>query len=113
MSRRRAAAPVGLLGLIGLIALVAPALSCGGVVKAEVVDVCVDEPERCPACARDDDCSFQGNACTEVVVCAHDDAGLVFVELGCSEALERRWPDDEACACVDQVCQSGLVGDDW
>jgi hypothetical protein len=104
---RRAAAALALVALAGL------DLTCGGgLVKAEVVDSCVDDPELCPSCESDADCGFQGNACTDVVACAHHDAGLVFTEIGCSEALERRWPDDEACACVDQVCQSGL-GDDW
>lgn len=99
---RRFAAILATLTLCGL------HLTCGGFVEAEVRDVCVEDPDLCPPCAADSECVFQGNACTDYVACAHPDAGLAFVEIGCSEALERRWPEDEACACVDQVCQSGL-----
>ncbi|MCB9568979.1 MAG: hypothetical protein H6710_17480 [Myxococcales bacterium] len=94
------------------LALVAPLITCGGLQKASVDDPCVDDPELCPPCASDDECVFQGNACTDYVACAHVNAELAFVQIGCSEALERRWPDDEACLCVESVCQSGL-GDDW
>ncbi|HGG57881.1 MAG TPA: hypothetical protein ENK31_08820 [Nannocystis exedens] len=100
-----------LASLVVLCALAALSLTCGGLVEAEVDDYCLENPDACPACASDDACVFMGNACTDQVVCAHVDTDLVFVQIGCSEAQERRWPQDEACACVEQVCQSGLDGD--
>jgi len=102
----RPTALVVLMVLMGLLGL-----TCGGINRAEVDDVCLGDDDTCPACASDDDCVFMGNPCTDYVACAHGDAELSFVELGCSEALERRWPDPEECACIDQVCQSGLDND--
>lgn len=75
--------------------------------RATVVDACLEDPELCPACEGDEDCGFSGNPCTDTVYCAHDAAELAVVQIGCSEALERRWPPDEDCACVDAICQSG------
>jgi len=97
--------------LFALFVLGAANLTCGGLVEAEVDDYCLGNPDACPACASDDACVFMGNACTDDVACAHVDADLAFVQIGCSEAQERRWPKDETCACVEQVCQSGLDED--
>ena len=95
--------------ILATLTLGALQLTCGGgLIEAEVHDVCVEDPDLCPPCTADSECVFQGNSCTDYVACAHPDADLAFVQIGCSEALERRWPENEACACVDQVCQSGL-----
>ncbi len=90
-----------------LLALVA----CQG--QAEVVDICDTVSEDtvdtgiyavCQPCKSDSDCAFQGNSCTETTYCAHVDASIAVVEIGCSKALEYKWPDDEDCLCVDQEC---------
>lgn len=78
-------------------------LACRG--QATVQEPCVDDPTRCPACDVDAECVFQGNSCYDTVDCAHVGAGLAYAQLGCSEALEYRWPDDADCACIESVCQ--------
>ena len=75
-----------------------------GCPRAEVVDYCTEED--CPPCARDAECVFTGNACTDTVYCAHEDSEIAVVQIGCSKAQERRWPDPSACVCADTVCQS-------
>jgi hypothetical protein len=72
---------------------------------ATVYEPCVDDPGSCPACAGDEDCSFQGNDCTESVYCAHLDAGLTFIEIGCLESAVYSWPPDDECRCVEAVCR--------
>lgn len=73
---------------------------------AEVTEPCLDDPELCPPCSSDDECSLQGNPCLETVACAHEDAGLAFVQIGCSKGTEYAWPEPEVCQCVDEVCQA-------
>ena len=74
---------------------------------AEVVVAC-DEPTAdtgsCRPCEDDQDCGFSGNPCTETVYCAHVDTPIAVIEIGCSAALEHRWPDDQQCACVSGAC---------
>ncbi len=94
------------LPLVALIVVGGLSVTCGGIVRAEVEDVCLDDDDTCPVCESDDECVFMGNPCTDYVACAHTDAELAFVDIGCSEALERRWPEPEECGCVQQVCQS-------
>lgn len=77
-----------------------------GCPRATVVDACVEDPALCPACEGDLDCAFTGNPCTDTVYCAHVDAPISVIQIGCSPALERRWPPDEDCACIDAVCRS-------
>jgi hypothetical protein len=72
---------------------------------ATVYEPCVDDPGACPACAGHDECSFQGNDCTDAVYCAHVESGLSFIEIGCVEASEYSWPPDEECRCIDGVCR--------
>lgn len=74
--------------------------------EAEVHDYCLDHPGECEPCQADDHCRFTGNPCTDAVYCAREGTPIAVVDIGCSEALERRWPDDDECVCVDQVCQS-------
>ena len=84
--------------------------------RAEVVDVCDrDDPadpadtgigQTCLPCASDAECVFQGNPCLETVACANVDDWLAFASLGCSAALERRWPSDDECACIDAECHA-------
>ena len=83
--------------------LVVGPLSCK---RAAIVDACLEDPDLCPACASDDDCAFGGNACTETVYCAHVDAEIAVVMIGCSPAMEYAWPSDEDCVCSASVCQS-------
>lgn len=71
--------------------------------RAEPVDACDVDSAACLACASDDECAWGGNPCTDTVYCAHVDASVSVVQIGCSEALERRWPAPEDCAC-DDVC---------
>lgn len=73
---------------------------------AEVQNPCLDDPGLCPACSSDADCSLQGNPCLETVHCAHRDAGLMTIDIGCSEALEYSWPPDDECRCVESACQA-------
>jgi hypothetical protein len=72
-----------------------------------VIVACEDPPidtGSCRPCAGDGDCAFSGNPCTATVYCAHVDTPIAVIDLGCSAALERRWPDDERCACVAGAC---------
>lgn len=87
-----------LLALAPLLATCAP--------RADVVDYCLENPGECAPCSADDECSFTGNPCLDTVYCAREGTPIAVAELGCSAALERRWPDDGACVCVDQICQS-------
>ncbi|MCB9796428.1 MAG: hypothetical protein H6741_27340 [Alphaproteobacteria bacterium] len=73
---------------------------------AEVRDPCVEDPALCPACEADDECVFQGNPCLETVDCAHREAGLAYIQIGCSPAQEKRWPADDQCVCEASVCRS-------
>lgn len=75
---------------------------------AEVVSWCDEHPGECAACASDDDCKYSGNPCTETVYCAHRDAGISVVEIGCDSALEYAWPDPSTCQCDASVCRSEL-----
>lgn len=72
---------------------------------ATPIDACDLGEEYCPSCSSDAECSWGGNACTESVYCGHQDAGVAVVQIGCSKALEYRWPDAAACGCVEGVCQ--------
>lgn len=83
-----------------LVVLLAPACRV-----ADVFEPCVDDPGSCPACAGDDDCAFQGNDCTDSVACAHVEAGLAFIDIGCLEGSEYAWPPDDECRCVEAVCR--------
>ena len=73
---------------------------------ATVQDLCVEQPELCPACAEDTECVYGGNNCYETVDCLHQDAEVAYPDLGCSDALTYRWPDPETCGCVEGVCRS-------
>lgn len=73
---------------------------------AEVSNYCVTSPEECPDCDDDSDCGFTGNPCTDFVYCAHRDAEVITVSIGCSAAQERSWPDDDECRCVLGVCRA-------
>src|SRR5690349_18192428 len=84
-------------------------------VRAEVEDACpeggLDDPAVdaavCFPCERDNECLLAGNSCTDSVLCAHEDEEHVFIEIGCSAAMERRWPAAETCACAkdEGVCR--------
>jgi len=87
-------------------------MGCQG--QADVVSICetTDEETRdtgefgvCHPCESDSDCVFTGNACTETVFCANRDDSIAVIEIGCSKALEYKWPDDEDCLCVDSECR--------
>ena len=75
--------------------------------QAELVDACLEDPALCPACERDADCVLSGHPCLETVDCAHRDAELSTIQIGCSAALEYARPPPESCACVETVWQSG------
>lgn len=81
------------------------ALLLGGCRSAEVVNHCLKADGNCSPCASSADCVFSGNSCTETVFCAHKDAPITVIDIGCSEQLEYSWPDPEECACVNSVCQ--------
>jgi hypothetical protein len=74
--------------------------------RAEIVDYCVENPGECAPCTADDQCSFTGNPCLDAVYCAREGTAIAVADLGCSAALERRWPEDEACVCAAQRCES-------
>ncbi len=76
---------------------------------ATVVDACAADPARCLACERDADCAFGGNPCTDTVYCAHRDAEIAVIEIGCDAAIEYAWPDDAACTCAGEVAGVGAV----
>jgi hypothetical protein len=77
--------------------------ACKG--RAEVVNHCDTASSTCSPCASDADCAFTGNACTETVYCAHRDASIVVITIGCDPAAEYSWPDDDECACVAATCR--------
>ena len=72
---------------------------------AELVDLCGGEDTGlCPPCASDDDCVVTGNPCLDTAYCVHRDAPFGVIEIGCSRAMEHRWPPDDRCRCVDGAC---------
>lgn len=89
---RRLATTTAALMLLGL-----SFAACRG--QATVVNACDQNADLCLPCTSDADCGFTGNPCTETVLCAHRDAAIATIELGCDEALEYAWPDDDECQC--------------
>ena len=87
---------------LALTMVVAPACTKA----ATPVDYCLEDPDNCPACAADADCSWSGNSCYDTVYCVSEGTELAHPMLGCSPALEHPWPEPEACACVDEVCRT-------
>lgn len=73
---------------------------------AEVVDVCVEDPEACAGCTEDEQCLLGGNPCLETVYCGQEGSMPAVIEIGCSEALEYAWPPKETCGCVEGTCRS-------
>lgn len=72
---------------------------------ATPVDACDLDPANCLPCSRDADCGYSGNPCLETVYCAHKDAQIAVIEIGCSSALEYAWPDEASCRCVENACK--------
>jgi hypothetical protein len=97
---------IGEMGVLRLDTITA--LLCGLLTScaAEVSNYCVSNPEECPECENDSDCVFTGNPCTDYVYCAHREVEVIVVSIGCSEAQERRWPDDDECRCIGGVCRA-------
>ncbi len=85
-----------------LLALGCPAFTLSG--AATVIDACAADPEWCITCDDAADCAFTGNPCTETVYCAHADAQIPVIQIGCDPAVEYTWPDPESCACVAGAC---------
>ena len=71
---------------------------------ASVVDACDLDDSLCLSCASDAACGYTGNACTDTVYCAHQDAEITVVEIGCDPAVEYAWPADDTCRCVASAC---------
>lgn len=94
----------------GLLALgLAGGLLLGGAgcrQAATPVDYCLEDTGNCPSCASEADCHWSGNSCYDTVYCVSSGTNLAHPDLGCSAALEHRWPEPEACACVDSVCRT-------
>jgi hypothetical protein len=74
---------------------------------ATVVDACASDPEWCPTCADAADCAYTGNPCTATVYCAHVDAPIAVIQIGCDPAIEYTWPAADTCGCEAGVCGSG------
>jgi hypothetical protein len=72
--------------------------------RAEVVNACDVDSAACLACEDDAACAYVGNPCTDTVYCAHEDASIAVIEIGCSAALERTWPSEDTCKCVAREC---------
>ena len=81
-------------------------LLAAGCRVAEPVDVCVNEPGRCPDCADSSECVFAGNSCQKHVYCIHRDTEFAVTDEGCSQAVQYEWPSDSDCACRDAVCRT-------
>lgn len=96
---------IGRMGCGRLFQIAVAALMLAGCRSAEVVNHCLNADENCLPCASAADCGFTGNACTKTVFCAHREADISVVQIGCDEAIEYSWPDPEECACVASVCQ--------
>ncbi len=73
---------------------------------ATIVDACDEDLAFCLPCETDAECVLGGNPCLETVYCQHEDAGIAVIEIGCSAAVEYRWPDASACTCEAGVCSS-------
>ncbi|MDP2316605.1 MAG: hypothetical protein Q8P41_27170 [Pseudomonadota bacterium] len=73
---------------------------------ATVVNACDLDPSLCLACSTDDECVYTGNACTETVYCAHEDAPIAVVQIGCDRVAEYAWPAPETCRCVAGACSA-------
>ena len=80
------------------------ALACR---SATVVDACASDPDWCLACDASADCAYTGNPCTETVYCAHVDAPIAVIQIGCDPAIEYTWPEADTCGCVAATCASG------
>jgi hypothetical protein len=83
-------------------------LACRVPDRVDACDLRSDDPEldMCPACTTDAECSWVGNPCTDAVYCAHKDAPLAVIAIGCSKAMEYRWPSEADCGCVEGACRS-------
>ncbi|MBK8256315.1 MAG: hypothetical protein IPK82_27060 [Polyangiaceae bacterium] len=66
---------------------------------ADVVVACDEAAEWCLPCTSDADCGFTGNNCTSTVYCAHRDAPIAVIDIGCSDETTYSWPDDSECTC--------------
>jgi hypothetical protein len=81
------------------------ALVLAGCRQATVVDACSLEGDgMCPVCESDEQCHYTGNPCLATVYCAHEDAQIAVIEIGCEAATEYAWPDDATCRCVANAC---------
>ena len=78
------------------------ALACR---NATVVNGCDVSDDACLACSGNDECAFTGNACLEAVYCAHVDAPINVLEIGCEDLAEYAWPDAGNCGCVAGFCE--------
>jgi hypothetical protein len=90
--------------MMKLLALVlAFALPACGLGSQELVSSCLDDPTLCPACSTNADCVITSNLCHENAYCSHKDAPIFVTQDGCSAEYR---PPDEACACIQNVCQA-------
>ncbi len=74
---------------------------------AELLDACEGDQTdtaTCIPCASSEECGITGNPCLETAWCAHEQALIAVPDIGCSAALEYRWPPDDRCACVEGLC---------
>lgn len=75
--------------------------ACGP--TAEPINACEGPDSGDPACVPctlDQECVFTGNPCEDIVLCAHAAAPVLTTSLGCSPAIEARWPPDDQCVCA-------------
>lgn len=73
---------------------------------ATPVTACDQMPETCISCETDADCQWSGNSCLKTVYCAHQDASIAVIEIGCQQAMEYQWPPPENCACEAGTCRA-------
>ncbi len=85
-------------------------LALQGCKQATVVNGCDYGDDACLECSADSECSYGGNACTETVYCAHQDAPIAVIEIGCDEAIEYAWPAADTCQCIESRCEQ-FVGE--
>lgn len=91
-----------------MIATISLFFAVQGCKQATVVNGCDYGQEACLECAADSECRYAGNPCTETVYCAHDDASIAVIEIGCDAAIEYAWPDAGTCQCVERRCEQFL-----
>ena len=73
-------------------------------VEQDIIDICVEEKDKCSACFESSDCVIVSNPCHEYAYCAHKDSEVMVNSIGCN--FEYDVPKDSSCKCINNICKS-------